>query len=51
MILLQMNMLGSVGDLRMTTSPLSYFDSLEVMCSETMISLEKIVGSIEGPEH
>jgi hypothetical protein len=50
-ILLQINIWGFEGDLRITTSPLSYLESFEVMCSDIMMSSEYIVGSIEGPEH
>lgn len=51
MILLQINIWGFEGDLRITTSPRSYFENFVVMCSEIMMSSEYMVGSIEGPEH
>jgi hypothetical protein len=50
-ILLQTNIWGFEGDLRITTSPLSYFENFVVMCSEMIMSSENMVGSIEGPEH
>ena len=50
-IRLQMNMLGSEGDRRITISPLCSFDKVTLMCSEMRISSWKIVGCIDGPEH